>query len=135
MSGLRIKYYAKSGQLRSAGAPPNGMVAIDIERGSFIVHPKAQPRTTNPTGLHYEYHVEDPVADGGATLVSVEELVEAASDERTALMLYTAAMMSIEHAHRLALEFNVEALEAMARLARETRDQLAVNGYISRAKP
>jgi hypothetical protein len=111
------------------------MVAIDVDRGSFIVHPKAEPRRMPSKGeFRVEHHVEDPVVDGGATLLSAEEAIEAATDERTAFMLYTCAMGSVEQALHMAINFRVEPLEALAKLARETRDQLAVNRYISQGE-
>lgn len=133
MSGLRIKHYAKSGIIRSVGDQPNGIISIDMPRGCFIVAPKKEPSGKAVTGqARVEIHSGDPIEDEGATPLTAEEVVEAAADARTAQMLWVAVVIATQTVLPLLPHYEVEPLEGMARLAREIRDQLAVNGYIKR---
>lgn len=139
MAGLRIKHYAKTGIIRSVGDPPNGIVGISNrdETGCvFIVHPKVEPRVTGLPGLNVERISGDP-AEGGGVPVTAEEVVEAALGcDRTIAMLYRSVLGNVEQMARDALgTFVVEDVIAAAQLAKEVRDQMAVNGLISKREP
>jgi len=132
--GLKIKHYAKTGVIRSVGDPPNGVVAVSFHGGAhFIVHPKAKPVTaTKPLTIQQE-HGSDP-EDDGAVPITVEEAIEAAVHcKRTPWVLWEAAVVALHNeAGRVSETFDVEGLEAATGFVKEVRDQLAVNGLLSR---
>lgn len=136
MAGLRIKHYAKSGALRSVGDAPNGVLGIsNYHEGecSFVVHPKVEIRPAR-TGMMSVQHLSADPEEGGGVYLTAEEVVEAAIGcTRTVAMLYRAVLGNVEQMAHLALDnFEVERLQAAAQLAREVRDQMAVNGFIGK---
>jgi hypothetical protein len=132
MAGLRIKHYAKTGLIRSVGAPPNGIVAVSFFNGAhFIVHPKAKPVESSSMLTVKVLKGSDPEEDG-ATSLTVEEVVEAALGcDRTIYVLWEAVNVALQNeVGNLGASFDVESVAAAVELAKDFRDQLAVNGWL-----
>jgi hypothetical protein len=135
MAGLKIKHYAKSGVIRSVGDSPNGIVAISFFGGAhFVIHPKAEPVTSEAQITVAYMHGSDP-EENGAVPITAEEAIEAAVHcKRTPWVLWNSAVIAIQNeANRLARSFDADAMIATAEFVRDVRDQLAVAGLISKA--
>ena len=135
---LKIKHYAKSGSIRSVGDPPNGLVAVSLHGAPhFIVSPTAQPiRPGNPGDITVQVELGDDPEENGATAITVEEAIEATLHcKRTPWVLWGAAHLTLQQAVNAMLDdFAVEDVQAAAEFAKEIRDQLAVNGLISKGR-
>jgi hypothetical protein len=137
MAGLKIKHYVKTGVIRSIGDAPNGVLGIDFNNGEarFIVHPKMQPASCGGRpGVTYQEIEADPVEEG-AVVVSAEEVVEASLHcDRTIAMVWQSCVAAVQQfsGERLLLRFDVERIQSTVELAKEVRDQLAVNGFIAK---
>lgn len=136
MAGLRIKHYAKSGAIRSVGDAPNGLLGIsnweeDVSR--FVVHPKVEAKAA-PAGMMSIQRLSDDPVEAGGVYLTAEEVVEASVHcDRTVAMVYRSVLGNVEAMARDALgTFEVERVLAAARLAKEVRDHMAVNGLISK---
>lgn len=134
---LKIKHYAKSGQVRSVGDAPNGLVAVSLFDGPhFVVHPKVVPPPAGKPGEILVAHKRGGTTpeEDGASAITVEEAIEAALHcKRTPWVLWESAYVAmITEAERLHGSFDVEAVEAAVQFTKEVRDQLAVNGLLSK---
>jgi hypothetical protein len=136
MAGLKIKHYAKSGAIRSVGDAPNGILGIsnyDADECRFVVHPKVEVKAAPSGMMSVQRLTQDPV-EGGGVYLTAEEVVEASVHcTRTVAMLYRAVLGNCEAMVRDALgSFDIERVQSAAQLAREVRDQMAVNGFIGK---
>lgn len=134
MPGLKIKHYAKTGVIRSVGDPPNGIVAISFFGGAhFVIHPKAEPVTSDAQVTVAHMLGSDPEEDG-AIPITVEEAIEASVHcKRTPWVLWEAAAIAVQdNAARIQRTFEVEELVAAAEFVKQVRDQLAVNGILTK---
>lgn len=140
---LKLRGSEREGVVRSVGSPPNGILALGhpgegAGEPAWIIDPGWTPSGAKlelpegASGVIADMSAHDEGASPQATVISIEELVDAISDELTAeaIWFYCRALPAVS-AEANASAGYFEIIESDVRFARETRDALARRGYLN----
>lgn len=130
---VKLKY-EESGLIRSVGDAPNGVLAMTHTRGEpeWIVHPTVQTDhlPTEKDTVTVAEMTGDPF-EGGAVVLTPEEIAEACADTETAQMVYTLAVTHFALGVNGAVNsYDWEYVIAGAEFCKSVRDQMAVAGFL-----
>lgn len=140
--GLKLRGSEKEGVIRSVGSPPNGILALGhpgegAGEPSWIIDPGWSPTGASrralgaSSGVIAEMSEQDSGVSPNATPITVDELVDAISDELTAegVWWYTRALPGVS-AQANAEAGYFEIIVKDVEFAIETREALRRRGYL-----